>query len=67
LYFTTSSSECNPLPAYDLEERLPGLWFYAVGHVGGGEDGLPDGWLRYVVPTMQKEAMNTMNEIFKRQ
>jgi hypothetical protein len=37
--------------AYDLEERLPGLWSYAVGHIGGGEDGLPDGWLRYVVPT----------------
>ena len=36
--------------AYDLEERLPGLWSYAVGHVGGGEDGLPDGWLRYVIP-----------------
>jgi hypothetical protein len=36
---------------YDLEERLPGLWSYAVGHVGGGEDGLPDGWLRYVIPT----------------
>ncbi len=37
--------------AYDLKERLPLLWSYAVGHVGGGEDGLPDGWLRYVVPT----------------
>src|SRR2546429_9359977 len=37
--------------AYDLEERLPGLWSYAVGHVGGGEDGLPDGWLRYIIPT----------------
>src|SRR5579884_708924 len=37
--------------AYDLMERLPLLWSYAVGHVGGGVDGLPDGWLRYVVPT----------------
>ena len=37
--------------AYDLEVRLPGLWSYAVGHVGGGEDSLPDGWLRYVIPT----------------
>ncbi|HEY4035893.1 MAG TPA: hypothetical protein VGL94_18200 [Ktedonobacteraceae bacterium] len=37
--------------AYDLEERLPGLWSYAVGHVDGGEDGLPDGWLRYIIPT----------------
>src|SRR2546421_3824449 len=37
--------------AYDLEEQLPGLWSYAIGHTGGGEDGLPDGWLRYVIPT----------------
>jgi hypothetical protein len=37
--------------AYNLEERLPGLWSYAVGHVDGGEDSLPDGWLRYVIPT----------------
>jgi hypothetical protein len=37
--------------AYELMERLPLLWAYAVGHVGGGIDGLPDGWLRYVVPT----------------
>lgn len=37
--------------AYDLERHLPGLWAYAVGHVGGGADGLPDGWLRYVLPS----------------
>jgi hypothetical protein len=37
--------------AYELESRLADLWAYAVGHVGGGADGLPDGWLRYVVPT----------------
>ncbi len=37
--------------AYELSDRLSGLWSYAVGHVGGGEDGLPDGWLRYVIPT----------------
>lgn len=37
--------------AFDLEERLPGMWSYAVGHLGGDVDGLPDGWLRYVVPT----------------
>jgi hypothetical protein len=37
--------------AYDLESHLPGLWSYAVGHVSGNEEGLPDGWLRYVVPT----------------
>lgn len=36
--------------AYDLEERLPGLWSYAVGHIDGVEDDLPDGWLRYVIP-----------------
>lgn len=37
--------------AYDLESKLWGLWCYAVGHPGGGADGLPDGWLRYVIPT----------------
>ncbi len=37
--------------AYQLDEVTPGLWAYAVGHVGGGADDLPDGWLRYVVPT----------------
>jgi hypothetical protein len=36
--------------AFSLLERMPHLWAYAVGHVGGGEDGLPDGWLRLVVP-----------------
>jgi hypothetical protein len=36
---------------YALSTYLADLWTYAVGHVGGGEDGLPDGWLRYVVPT----------------
>ena len=35
----------------DLPERLPVLWAYAVGQVGGSPaDGLPDGWIRYVVP-----------------
>ncbi len=37
--------------AFDLEDRIPGLWAYLVGHIGGGLDGLPDGWLRYVVPS----------------
>ena len=37
--------------AYDLADRLPVLWAYASGHVEGGDDGLPDGWLRCVVPT----------------
>src|SRR5205807_1852352 len=36
--------------AFSLLERIPYLWAYAAGHVGGGEDGLPDGWLRLVVP-----------------
>jgi hypothetical protein len=36
---------------WDLLERLSDIWAYLVGHVGGGADGLPDGWLRYVVPT----------------
>ena len=26
------------------------LWEYAAGCVAGGDDGLPDGWLRYVLP-----------------
>lgn len=37
--------------AFDVLNHVHDLWTYAVGHVGGGEDGLPDGWLRYVVPT----------------
>jgi hypothetical protein len=36
--------------AYDLPEKLAVLWAYAAGHVGGGADDWPDGWLRYVVP-----------------
>jgi hypothetical protein len=37
--------------AYDVLPHLRDLWTYGVGHAGGGEDGLPDGWLRYVIPT----------------
>ncbi len=48
--------------AYDLEAHIPGLWAYAVGHLGGAPvrssdkkrakpDWLPDGWLRYIIPT----------------
>jgi hypothetical protein len=37
--------------AYDLPARFPVLWAYAAGHVDGGDDGLPDGWLRCVTPT----------------
>jgi hypothetical protein len=35
----------------DLPERLEALWTYAAGHVGAAADGLPDGWLRYAVPS----------------
>jgi hypothetical protein len=37
--------------AYDVLNHLHDLWSYAVGHPDGGEDGLPDGWLRYVIPS----------------
>ncbi|GCE27896.1 hypothetical protein KDA_33800 [Dictyobacter alpinus] len=37
--------------AFMLESYIAGLWGYAVGHVDGGADGLPDGWLRYVIPS----------------
>lgn len=40
--------------AYELLDRLPLLWAYAAGQVGGGMDGLPDGWLRCVVPGEDK-------------
>ena len=36
--------------AYVLLDVLPALWSYAAGSLTGGPDGLPDGWLRYVVP-----------------
>ncbi|MEO6893207.1 MAG: hypothetical protein ABI324_29845 [Ktedonobacteraceae bacterium] len=36
---------------YDLVVHLHDLWAYGVGHLEGGPDGLPDGWLRYVVPS----------------
>ncbi len=37
--------------AYDVLDHVHDLWTYAVGHPGGGEDSLPDGWLRYVIPS----------------
>jgi hypothetical protein len=40
--------------AYELPERLPVLWAYATGQVNGGPDGVPDGWLRCVVPNGEK-------------
>jgi len=36
---------------WELLAHLADLWAYAAGHVGGDADGLPDGWLRYVVPS----------------
>ncbi len=35
---------------YDILDELKRLWDYATGHGEGGEDALPDGWLRYVLP-----------------
>jgi hypothetical protein len=37
--------------AYDLLEQWKPLWEYAAGCIVGGDDGLPDGWLRYVLPS----------------
>lgn len=37
--------------AYDLLDELKRLWEYAAGRIAGGENGLPDGWLRYVLPS----------------
>jgi len=42
--------------AYDLLEQCKPLWEYAAGRIAGGDDGLPDGWLRYVLPS--EEDMN---------
>jgi hypothetical protein len=39
--------------AYDLTDVLKTSWEYAAGHDHGGPDGLPDGWLRYVIPNEQ--------------
>lgn len=39
---------------YAMIDLLPILWAYAVGRVGGDDDGLPDGWLRCAVPTDDK-------------
>jgi hypothetical protein len=40
--------------AYQLPDRLAVLWAYATGQVDGGPDGVPDGWLRCVVPNGDK-------------
>lgn len=44
-------SEADVNDVYDIVNRLPAMWAYAIGHACGGDDGLPDGWLRYVVPS----------------
>jgi len=40
--------------AFELPDRLPVLWAYAVGHVEDGDDDEPDGWLRCVIPGEDK-------------
>jgi hypothetical protein len=40
--------------AEDLPEHIQALWEYCTGRPGGGADGWPDGWLRYVTPTTDK-------------
>jgi hypothetical protein len=37
--------------AEDLPDHIQALWEYCAGRPGGADDGLPDGWLRYVTPT----------------
>ena len=37
--------------AYDLLHHFQPLWEYAAGCIAGGDNGLPDGWLRYVLPS----------------
>ncbi|MHB8598857.1 MAG: hypothetical protein ACYDER_18815 [Ktedonobacteraceae bacterium] len=44
---------------YELPGRLPLLWAYAAGHVGGDEQGIPDGWLRCVVPSEERDKNRT--------
>jgi hypothetical protein len=40
--------------AFDLPDRLLLLWMYAAGHIEAGNDDEPDGWLRCVTPTRDK-------------
>jgi hypothetical protein len=37
--------------AYDLLNHFRSLWEYAAGRIVGGDEGLPDGWLRYALPS----------------
>ena len=39
---------------YVLMDMFPLLWAYGVGSLQGGKDGLPDGWIRCVVPGTDK-------------
>lgn len=36
--------------AYDFLNHVKDIWGYAVGHAYGGDDGMPDGWLRLAIP-----------------
>lgn len=40
--------------AFEMPDRLSVLWEYAAGHVEDVEDDEPDGWLRCVTPTDDK-------------
>lgn len=44
---------------YELSGRLPLLWAYAAGQVDGDEQGIPDGWLRCVVPNDEHDKNRT--------
>ncbi|HEX4203373.1 MAG TPA: hypothetical protein VHZ51_04075, partial [Ktedonobacteraceae bacterium] len=37
--------------AYEVLDQVQALWKYAAGSIEGSADGLPDGWLRYALPT----------------
>ena len=39
---------------YVLMDKFALLWAYGIGQVGGGADGLLDGWIRCVVPSTDK-------------
>lgn len=38
--------------------RLSYLWTYCAGHTQGGQDGWPDGWLRYVQPSESESNLS---------
>ena len=41
-----------------LPGRLSYLWTYSAGHIQGGSDGWPDGWLRYTQPSEQETNLS---------